>query len=1711
RSDGVRAGGEGQVETSWRRHVAEWQQVFDDALAVDDSDPTFQIAGWNSSFTNEPIPADEMREWVDQTVERIQALRPRRVLEIGVGTGLLLFRIAPSCERYVGTDIAPLVLDDLRQRLSSADGDWSQVQLEQRAADDLSGITGPFDTVIVNSVVQYFPGIDYLLRVLEQATSVVAPGGSIVIGDVRSLTLLEAFHTAVQDHQGSPELTAGQLRQRVQWHLAREQELVIDPDFFAALRRHLPQIGQVAVLLKRGRRHNELARFRYDVVLHIGERPAPPELDWQDWQTQQLDVASVRRMLEAGPDLLSLRGIPNARILDDLKLVALLAQADDAEPVESLRRALPTLPPSPGVDPEALWALGDTLPYAIDVLWSPESADAFDVVFRRRGGPWADTITGARSSSEQPRPWQAYATNPLAGKLQRSLIPELRQRLEQTLPEYMLPSAFVLLPALPRTPNGKLDREALPAPDRLRLDQASAFVAPRTPIEHQLATIWAEILDLERVGIGDNFFTLGGHSLLATQVMSRVRDSLQIELPLRALFEAPTISGQAALIEARRQTSQVAEVTPIAPVSRDQPLDLSFAQERLWVLDQLMPGNLFYNMPTAVLLTGPLDHDLLQLSLDEVVRRHESIRTTIRTVAGRPLQIIAPTLDVPIRLVDLRALPEPEREAELRRLAVEDVRQPFDLQTGPLLRVTLFRIAEQRHVLFLAMHHIISDGWSLGVLVQEIATLYAAFAGGQPSPLPPLPIQYADYAIWQRQWLEEGVAEAQLSYWKAQLADMPQVLELPTDRPRPPVRTANGARRSRVLPASLTTALHSFSRREGVTPFMTLLTAFNIVLHCYSGQERIVVGSPIANRNRRDIEGLIGFFINALALPTDLTGDPTLRRLLARVRESTLGAYAHQDLPFERLVAELQPARDLSRTPLFQVMFVLQNTPMPALQLPDVTLSLYEIDGGSADYDLKLELVEAEGELFASFQYNTDLFEAATIDRLHQHFELVLERLIADSEQRLSDLSLLTDAERGMLDDWNATTRVYSTTSSVHGLFEEQAARTPDAIAVVFEDRRLSYRELNTRANQLARYLQRLGVQPESHVAICLDRSIEMVVGLLGILKAGAAYLPFDPNYPAERRAWMLADAQPQAVLTQQSLAADLPTAGEIVCLDADWQRIAALDGENLTISTGDDSAIYAIYTSGSTGRPKGVINTHGGVRNRLLWMQETYGLSADDRVLQKTPFTFDVSVWEFFWPLISGAQLVVARPEGHKDNGYLVDLIERAGITTLHFVPSMLSLFLAEPGLDRCRSLRRVICSGEALPASVQARFFERLPEVELHNLYGPTEAAVDVTAWACRRDDERRSVPIGRPVANTQLQILDRHLNRVPPGVPGELHIGGVQLARGYLNRPDLTAERFIPDPFSQIAGARLYRTGDLARFLPDGTIDYLGRIDHQVKLRGFRIELDEIAAVLRQHEAIREALVLLREDRPGDARLVAYVTEEQRTTEQRTKEQNEGQNQEPRTKNQEPGAKQRTENREQHTAASPSPAAIEAEARRGSGKGESRRLGGEGLRSFLAQRLPDYMVPSAFVVLDALPLTSNGKIDRRALPDPDDGRPELHKGFVAPRTPTEEVIATLWAEVLGLKQVGVFDNFFELGGHSLRAILLLSRVREVFRVSLPVQSMFEATTVAALAELLITHEEQPGKIDKIARLLQRIKQVSPEELAKNLEQRRKDGQRA
>jgi amino acid adenylation domain-containing protein len=908
----------------------------------------------------------------------------------------------------------------------------------------------------------------------------------------------------------------------------------------------------------------------------------------------------------------------------------------------------------------------------------------------------------------------------------------------------------------------------------------------------------------------------------------------------------------------------------------------SFPQQLLWLLDQLEPGRAIYNLPGPVRLTGALDIAALEQSLNEIVRRHEALRTTFDEVDGTPVQVIAPGLELTLPVTDLCHLPAGEREAASRRLVTEEARKPFDLARGPLVRAELLRLGDQEHVLLLTMHHIVSDGWSLQVLNKELAALYEAFSAGRPSPLPGLPIQYVDFAHWQREWLQGEALEKQLAYWRAQLAGAPAVLELPTDRPRPAEQSFRGAQASVMLPASLTEALKAMGQREGATLFMTLLAAFQALLSRYTGHEDIVVGSPIANRTRTELEGLIGFIANLLALRTDLSGDPSFRELLGRVREVTLGAYAHQDLPFERLVGELQPERSLSHAPLFQVMLVLLNNPREVLRLPGLTLEPLEVDTGTAKFDLALFIWEEEGGLKVQSEYNTDLFDAATITRMLTAFQNLLRGVVVDPDQPLSALPLLTNTERHqLLVEWNKSHADYPN-RCIHELFEAQAARTPDAVALVFEDKQLTYRELNRRANQLAHYLRKRGVGPESLVGVCLERSLELVVGLLGILKAGGAYVPLDPGYPPERLAFMLEDAQVPWLLTEQRLW-DKMNVGQdailshIVRLDADWEAIAEESEQNPASGVTADNLAYVIYTSGSTGRPKGVLGLHRGAVNRFAWMWDAYPFEAGEVCCQRTSLNFVDSVWEIWGPLLQGVRTVLVPDEALKDAEQLVQTLAAHHVTRIVLVPSLLRVILDTFADIRSRlpELKHWVTSGEAISLELAQRFFEALPRSILINLYGSSEVSADVTCYDTgRMSDQLSSVPIGRPLANTQIYLLDRYLNPSPIGVPGELHAGGAGLARGYLNRPELSAEKFIPSPFSEEPGARLYKTGDLARYLPDGNIEYLGRLDHQVKVRGYRIELGEIEAALRAHPAVQETVVMAREDEPGEARLVAYV---------------------------------------------------------------------------------------------------------------------------------------------------------------------------------------------------------------------------------------------
>ncbi len=1134
----------------------------------------------------------------------------------------------------------------------------------------------------------------------------------------------------------------------------------------------------------------------------------------------------------------------------------------------------------------------------------------------------------------------------------------LREHLEALLPPAMVPRILMQLAEMPRTPNGKIDRGALPVPSDARPELAQVYVAPRTPAEELMAGLFGAVLGVDRVGVFDGFFDLGGHSLSATQLVSRVRRSFGVELPLAELFRSSTPAALVQRVGALLAFGQGAEpAPPIVPVSRENPLPLSFGQERLWFLDQLEPGNAAYHIPTSLTLAGRLDTPALERSLATVVARHEALRTSFALVDGVPMQVIAPPGTIPgplLPIIDLTALPTARRALLARRLANFELTRPFDLARGPVLRAALLRLAPEEHQILFAMHHIASDGWSMGVLVREVAALYTAEVEGGLPELPELPIQVADHAVWQRGWLQGETLDRQIEFWRGELAGLPAVLELPADRPRPPRQSFRGGVRQVRLPADLSAALEPFARRQGATLFMVLLAGFEALLARLSGQGDIAVGTPVAGRTQEETEPLIGLFLNTLVLRARIAADTTFEGLLAQARERSLAAFAHQELPFERLVDALGVERSLAFNPVFQVLLVLQNAPQGNLALPGLEVRAAGFDESAVQVDLQLALEVQGDRLAGSFKYASALFDATTVERLSAWLEALLAASLATPELRLAELPLLRPAEvHHLAHEWNDTA-VAREPALLHRLIEAQARRTPAAEAVTFEGATLSYGELEARANRLAHRLLRLGLTPGGVVGVAAERSLDLVVALLAVLKAGGAYLPLESTYPDERLRGMMDDAGVPVLLVQAPLAerfAPLAPAGArlIELAGAAPARGRAAWDLPPAVDVSPASAAYVIFTSGSTGRPKGAVNTHQGIVNRLLWMQEAFALGADDRVLQKTPFGFDVSVWEFFWPLLVGARLVVARPGGHQDPSYLAGLIDAEGVTTVHFVPSMLQVFLEEPGLERCASLARVIASGEALAPDLERRFVERLGEpwgIELHNLYGPTEAAVDVTWQPCGRGAGRGSVPIGRPIANVRTCVLDPEGRLAPLGVAGELCLGGVQLARGYLGRPDLTAERFVPDGVSGEPGARLYRTGDRARLSPAGEIEYLGRLDFQVKIRGFRIELGEIEVALAGLPEVREAVVVARGE-ASQARLIAYV--------------------------------------------------VPAEER---GSAEPDEAWTAALRRGLERRLPAHMVPSIFVTLDALPLSPNGKVERRALPVPERAGSGAEAAYVAPR---------------------------------------------------------------------------------------------------------------
>jgi amino acid adenylation domain-containing protein len=1079
----------------------------------------------------------------------------------------------------------------------------------------------------------------------------------------------------------------------------------------------------------------------------------------------------------------------------------------------------------------------------------------------------------------------------------------------------------------------------------------------------------------------------------------------------------------------------------------DLVFPLSFAQRRLWFLHQLEPGNTFYNLPLAVPFNVAVNAAVLERSINEIVNRHETLRTVFDTVDGEPMQIVRQALALRLAVVDLRSLSKDDQNAETTRLTAEMAQRPFDLAQGPLLRVALLQRGIQDHVFVLVVHHIVSDGWSLGVFWRELTALYNAFYLNLPSPLEELPIQYADFAVWQNQRLQgERLAELAV-YWKKQLGGLP-TLQFPADRPRPPVLSYRGAFQELMLPRALTSALKALSQREGVTLFMTLFAGFAVLLQRYCGQDDIVVGLPAASRDRKELEGLIGFFINSLVLRVNLSGDPSFRTLLSRVREIALDAYAHQELPFEKLVEELQPERDLSRNPLFQVSFQLFSAPGERTQEPQAAdAPAIAVNRGSAIFDLAVNLWEATDEIGGHLEYSTDLFEASTVARLAGHFRTLLKSACANPDAKLSELQLLSDVERHqMLFEWNDT-QTASTPFCIHQLFERQAARKPRAPAVSAGDRQLGYGELNRRANRLAHHLRALGVGRGTLVCICVERGISMVVGMLAILKAGGAYVPLDPSYPPDRLAFMLENSGAKTALSERATAGHLQAQNITVLLLDDETVFDGSSDANFDGGVTPDDVCYVIYTSGSTGKPKGVAIPHRGLMNLVAWHRETFAVSPADRAGQVASLAFDACGWEL-WPyLAAGASVhIVADDVRASPSDLLKALIEKK--ITIGFLPTPLAQMVFDHPAHVGLKLRYLLVGGDKLTRAPPPG-----SDFITVNNYGPTEYSVVATSCALGAGQDLPP-PIGRPIANTQVYVLDRHLNPAPIGVAGELYIGGEGLALGYHNLPGLTAESFIANPIPGAAGARLYRTGDLVRYRGDGTLEYLGRADHQIKIRGFRIELGEIEAVLAEHKDISDAVVTVAMRGGESDRLVAYVMPRQNP------------------------------------------------ALNGNGAGQSARQElTNALRAHLRVHLPDYMVPADFVVLRELPQTPNGKVDRHALPLPEASRNDGDKIHAAPRTALEEVLAGIWCEILDVDRVGIDDNFFEIGGHSLLAARLISRVRDRLKVEVPLQTLFRSPTPAQFAVSLLAGAANPSAVERVAKLVASLSNLSDDEVKQML----------
>ncbi|WP_051898652.1 non-ribosomal peptide synthetase [Sciscionella sediminilitoris] len=1580
--------------------VLEWCSVHDAEYAqAPPAEPGENFHGWNSSYDRMPIPLEQLHEWRDSTIARIRDLQPRRVLEIGAGSGLLLHHLAPHCESYAATDLSPHAVETLRAQVAEAPSLRERVSVHCVPAHELAGFAGDrFDTIVLNSVVQYFPSGDYLRSVLEKLRGLLSPGGAVFLGDVRDARLDRILHTDVQLHRRSGA-AAPVLRGAVEQAVLLDKELRLAPGFFAGL-----GYAGTESRLRSGAHHNEMSRYRYDIVLHT-ERAGKTEFTAApavDWGSEVSGTAGLERYLcETRPRALRVRGVPNARVAGPAAAAGVLERGGTIP--DALRAGTDALAGT--MEPDELAATGDRCGYRAAVVPGSDP-ERFDVLL----GPRTDT--GHLDDGPFPVTAGHVVGEPGDARLLGALQSTLRERLAYRLPDYMVPSAVLLLGRLPLTPNGKLDRALLPAPDLLA---GSAGRPPRNAAERLLCELFAEVLGIPSSTIDDDFFELGGHSISATRLRSRVRTQLGAELSMRDLFDAPTVARLAEWL-----TTAGAVRPALTPRDRPARLPLSFAQRRLWFLSSLEGERPTYNVPLALHLDGRLDQEALHSALEDVLTRHESLRTRFPESDGEPYQLVVEPDEASVELEVLDT-----DEAALPGLLRETARRPFDLGAELPLRAWLFRCSPERHTLLLLVHHIAADGWSLAPLTRDLSTAYRARATGRAPSWSPLPVQYPDYALWQRTLLgDEGDPESefarQLRFWRSALSGAPELLELPADHPRPAVSSARGGVVTYHLDAAVHRDLVELAKATGATVFMIVQSAIAALLTRLGAGTDIPVGAAIAGRGEEALDGLVGFFVNTLVLRTDTSGDPSLGELLRRVRKTDLAAYANQDVPFERLVEELNPSRSLAHHPLYQVMLTFQNNAETELDLGELNSELSIPPTGTARFDLSFfaqENQESDGTpagMDGHLEYAADLFEPETAHALAEYLVRLLAAAVAEPDLPLSRIELLSEAQRRrILYEWNDTGSAPSPVI-LPAQAEAQAARTPDAIAVRCSGRTLTYAELDAGANRLARLLREHGAREERFVAVLLDRSIELVVALLAISKSGAAFVPIDPAYPSARVEAMLADTEPVLALTEEAHREQLPA--EIAVLSVE-------DAATRSAATPDwprarpGNTAFAVFTSGSTGRPKTVVVQHDSLHTYLAWTRRTYP-SVGGRALVHSPVSFDLTMTGLLAPLTAGGEV------------HLVELDESARLdlhrpTFVKATPSHLPLLLALP--DRFSPSEQLVLGGESLLGEILDTWRRRHPGVTVINEYGPSETTVGCMEYRIEPDAAVPSgvVTIGRPVWGTRMYVLDDALRPVPPGVTGELYIAGALVTRGYLGRPGLTAQRFLADPFGP-AGTRMYRSGDLARWRSDATLEFAGRVDRQVKVRGFRIELAEIEAACTSHPSVSGAAVVVREDQPGDRRITAYLV-------------------------------------------------------------PSGPLDVDEVRAHLGTILPGYMLPSAIQPLEKLPRSANGKLDHAALPAPEDRRAAQ---LTPPADEREHLLCQLFAEALGVGSVGTGDDFFALGGHSLLATKLVSRIRARLGVQLPLRSVFEHPTVAALATAL----DGPSRARPALRRMRRTEEGTP-----------------